>query len=131
MRQESFFERDIRSSVGARGLMQIMPATGEEIYNRLGWPPDFTPSDLDRPIVSVRMGLDYLNTQRTYVGGDLFAALAAYNGGPGNAMIWLNLSGGNDPDLFLEIIRFDETQRYVKGIFEMYQIYRRLYERTP
>lgn len=131
MRQESLFERGIRSSVGARGLLQIMPATGEEIYGRLGWPPDFTPADLDRPVVSIRMGLDYLNTQRTSLGGDLYTAMAAYNGGPGNAAAWLKLAGGKDPDLFLEIIRFDETRRYIKGIYEIYSIYRRLYERNP
>lgn len=131
MRQESLFERGIRSSAGARGLLQIMPATAEEIQRRLAWPPNFTPEDLDRPVVSIRMGLDYLHSQHAYLGGDLYAALAAYNGGPGNSAIWLNLAGGNDPDLFLEIIRFDETRRYIKGIYEIYSIYRRLYEITP
>ncbi len=131
MRQESFFDREIHSAAGAQGLMQIMPATGMEIFNRMGWPPNFTANDLDRPAVSIHMGLDYLDSQRSYLGDDMYAVLAAYNGGPGNASSWLELAGGSDPDLFLEIIRYDETQRYVKGIYEMYSIYRRLYERTP
>jgi soluble lytic murein transglycosylase len=130
MRQESLFERGIRSSVGAQGLMQIMPPTGQEIYDRMGWPPGFTASDLNRPIVSIRMGLDYLYDQRTYLYGDMYAALAAYNGGPGNAASWQLLAGG-DPDLLLEIVRFEETRRYIKAISEIYAIYRRLYERTP
>jgi soluble lytic murein transglycosylase len=130
MRQESLFERGIRSSVGARGLMQIMPTTGQEIFGRMGWPAGFTPNDLDRPLVSIRMGLDYLDDQRAYLGGDLYGALAAYNGGPGNAAVWHGLAGG-DPDLFVEIIRFEETRRYIRSIYEIYSIYRRFYERVP
>ena len=130
MRQESLFERGIRSSVGARGLLQIMPATGAEISSRLGWPPGFTTADLDRPVVSIQMGLFYLDAQRDALDGSLYAALAAYNGGPGNASIWLRLTESGDPDLFLEIVRFDETRRYIKGIYEIFSLYRRLYERT-
>jgi soluble lytic murein transglycosylase len=130
IRQESFFERSARSSAGARGLMQIMPATGEEIATRMGWPPEFTVKDLDRPLASIAMGLDYLARQQAYLDGDLFAALAAYNGGPGNALAWKNLSQG-DQDLFLEIIRLEEPRNYIRRIYENYQIYRRLYEHTP
>jgi len=57
-------------------------------------------------------------------------ALAAYNGGPGNAAIWKELAG-DDPDLFLEVIRFEETRSYIKGIYEIFTIYRNLYDRTP
>ncbi len=130
MRQESFFDREIRSSADARGLMQIIPPTGLEVANRMGWPPNYTQDDLYRPLVSIKMGLRYLYDQRNYLGGDLYTALAAYNGGPGNASIWKELGGG-DPDLFLETIRLDEPRRYIKGIYEIYSIYRRLYERTP
>ncbi|MCU0485214.1 MAG: transglycosylase SLT domain-containing protein [Anaerolineales bacterium] len=131
MRQESLFERGIRSSVGARGLLQIMPATAQEINSRLGWPPNFTTADLDRPVVSIPMGLFYLDAQRDALDGNLYAALAAYNGGPGNAATWLRLADSQDPDLFLEIVRFDETRRYIKGIYEIFSLYRRLYERIP
>jgi len=58
--------------------------------------------------------------------GDLYAALAAYNGGPGNAMQWRQLSG-EDPDLFLETVRFEETRNYIRNIYEIYVIYKRLY----
>jgi soluble lytic murein transglycosylase len=61
-----------------------------------------------------------------YLDGDLYAALAAYNGGPGNAKAWRDLSGG-DPDLFLEVVRFEETRNYIRNIYEIYVIYRRLY----
>ena len=130
MRQESLFEPYVDSAAAARGLMQIIPVTGEDIAMKMGWPPDYTVDDLYRPLVSLRMGLFYLAGLRDAFDGDIFAALAAYNGGPGNASAWKELSDG-DPDLFLESIRFDETRRYLMGIYEIFDIYRRIYERTP
>jgi len=130
MRQESLFEGFVRSPVGARGLMQIMPATGESIAINAGWPPGYSAEDLYRPKVSLTFGGHYLDSQRDYFSGELYPALAAYNAGPGNASIWWDLSGG-DPDLFLEIIRYEETRDYVRGIYEVFSIYRRLYDRTP
>jgi len=130
IRQESFFEGFVESSAGARGLMQIMPTTGADIAYRKGWPPNYSVNDLYLPAINLRMGVDYLADQREYFDGDIFAALAAYNGGPGNAAIWLALAQG-DADLFVEVIRFDETRNYLMGIYEVFSIYRRVYERVP
>ncbi len=130
VRQESLFAGWVHSSAGARGLMQIIPSTGETLAAQLGWPPDYTAEDLYRPVVSLRLGAEYLRAQREYFDGDLLAALAAYNAGPGNAAIWYQLANG-DADLFVEIIRFEETRRYVQGVYEIFSIYRRLYDRTP
>jgi soluble lytic murein transglycosylase len=58
--------------------------------------------------------------------GDLYAALAAYNAGPGNASVWKELVG-DDQDLLLETIRFQETRNYIRYIYEIYTIYRNLY----
>lgn len=126
IRQESMFEGAIISSAGARGLMQIMPAVGEEIAGTYGWPPNYTEKDLLMPIKNVRMGTHYLKKWVDYFGGDMTAALAAYNGGIGNAMEWKKLSG-NDPDLFLEIIRYSETRDYIRYITENYEIYKSIY----
>ncbi len=130
VRQESAFEGFVRSSAGARGLMQIIPATGDEIANALGWPPGYSSEDLYRPAVSIEFGAYYLAKWRDYFKGDMLAALAAYNGGPGNAMNWLKLANG-DADLFLEIIRFGETRNYLRGVYEIFSLYRRIYNRTP
>jgi soluble lytic murein transglycosylase len=80
--------------------------------------------------VNLTLGQDYLSDQRDNLGGDLYAALAAYNGGPGNAAAWQSLAKG-DPDLFVEVVRFDETRNYLMGIYEVFSIYSRLYARVP
>jgi len=129
MRQESLFEGFVRSTAGARGLMQIIPSTGAERADKEGWPPDYSDEDLYRPIVSVKLGTAYLNFLRNYFEGDMYATLAGYNAGPGNSAAWLEEADG-DPDLFVEIIRFSETKTYIKNISEIFAIYRRIYSRT-
>jgi soluble lytic murein transglycosylase len=126
IRQESFFEGFVNSGAGARGLMQIIPETGAQINYQLGWPRNYTDKDLYRPNVSIAFGSYYLAANRGLLGGDMYAALAAYNGGPGNARQWQELAG-NDPDLLLESIRFEETRNYIRNIYEIFNIYRRLY----
>jgi soluble lytic murein transglycosylase len=106
--------------------MQIIPATGEQIANELSWPPTYKPEDLFRPIVSVRFGAYYLGKNRDLLGGNLYAGLAAYNAGPGNAIAWKDMAG-NDPDLLVEVIRFGETRDYIRAIYEIYSTYRSLY----
>lgn len=60
------------------------------------------------------------------LGGDIYGGLAAYNAGPGNALVWKQLAG-EDADLLLEIIRFQETRDYIRYIYEIYSTYRLLY----
>jgi soluble lytic murein transglycosylase len=125
-RQESLFESFATSYAAARGLMQIIPSTGEYVAAREGWPPGYTADDLYRPIVSVRLGASYLADQRDLFNGDLYAALAAYNAGPGNSSIWKELSQ-DDPDLFLEIIRLQQPQDYIRSIAWAFSEYQALY----
>jgi soluble lytic murein transglycosylase len=126
VRQESLFEGFVHSIAGARGLMQIIPSTGASIAKSIGWPVAFDPEDLYRPYVSLRLGARYLDSNRDSLDGDLYAALAAYNAGPGNALAWKELAG-DDQDLFLEVVRFQETRDYIRYIYEIYTIYRNLY----
>lgn len=126
VRQESLFEGFVSSTAGARGLMQIVPSTGLAISGEVGWPLYFDPSLLYRPKVSVVYGAYYLAANRKLLGGDIYGTLAAYNGGPGNASDWEKLSEG-DPDLMLESIRYEETRQYIRSIYEIYVVYKRLY----
>lgn len=125
-RQESLFEGFVRSTAGARGIMQIIPPTGANLAQTLNWPRLYKDDDLYRPLVSVRFGTYYLDSNRNLFEGDLYAGLAAYNGGPGNASIWKELAG-DDQDLYLEIIRFRETQNYIRFIYETYNTYLTIY----
>jgi soluble lytic murein transglycosylase len=128
IRQESMFNPFISSSVGASGLSQIMPATGAENVSLLNWPKNYNSSDLMLGKVNLTIGAFYIDRMRTYLSGDVQAALAAYNAGPGNAESWLALSKG-DPDLFLEVIRAQETQNYLMQITEFLNVYKLVYSR--
>jgi soluble lytic murein transglycosylase len=126
IRQESLFSTTATSSASARGLMQIIPATGDWIASKLAW-PGYTESDLSRPIISIPFGAFYLAEQRRNFDGNPYAMLAAYNAGPGNTRRWLELAG-DDPDLFLELTTASETQRYIRRISEYRAVYATLYE---
>jgi soluble lytic murein transglycosylase len=126
IRQESLFEGFVKSNAGAHGLMQVIAPTGAQIAGELGWPPGYDEQDLYRPNVSVRFGAYYLDKNKNLLGGNTYAALAAYNSGPGNALAWRDLAG-NDPDLFLEVVRFEETRNYIRLIYEIFNTYRFLH----
>jgi len=130
IRQESLFESFAGSTAGAIGLMQIIPSTGASIASSLNLQTTYGADQLFLPEVSINFGAHYLASNRHYFNGDLYAALAAYDAGPGNAYQWRQTSG-NDPDLFLETIRFSEPRQYIQSIYEIYAIYRTLYSPAP
>jgi soluble lytic murein transglycosylase len=125
IRQESVFEERATSRSDARGLTQIIPKTGNWIAAKLGW-EGYRGEHLYRPYLNVKFGVWYLSRQLREFDGDIFAALAAYNGGPTNAKNWLRIGGG-DNDLFVEGISKSESQLYVKRIYEHYAVYLELY----
>lgn len=125
IRQESLFWAPAASSAGARGLAQIMPATGQAAAQQTHLEA-FTLSDLTRPHISLYLGAYILSEELRRSDGAVFRALAAYNAGPGNAAFWWQLAK-SDPDLFVELISFRETQRYVRTIVTQAAQYRRLY----
>jgi soluble lytic murein transglycosylase len=125
-RQESHFNSGARSSAGALGLAQVMPSTAEGIAQNLQL-PDFQDDDLLRPVVGVRFGAFYLGRQRDAMHGSFAGALAAYNGGPGNALRWAGGDSVTDQDIFTEGIDYDETRGYVKLVISYYEAYRQLY----
>jgi soluble lytic murein transglycosylase len=126
IRQESLFETDARSGPGARGLTQIMPPTAHWIAKRLGY-RNFEMSRLRNPETNIEFGVYYLALQLEDFDGDVFRALAAYNGGPGNVARWWEFGGTGDPDVFFEDIGFQETREYVERVYRYYQIYREIY----
>lgn len=131
IRQESFFDSGAVSPVGALGLMQIMPQTGQQLARRLGVVP-FSRERLLEAQLSIRMGSHYLAEQvRAFQAGPapelgLELGLAAYNAGPEAARRWLQRYPHSDPDLFVERIPYKETRLYVKKVMRNFAIYKTL-----
>jgi soluble lytic murein transglycosylase len=127
VRQESSFDADARSWVGARGLSQIMPSTGAWLAPGAGV-RSFSPELLSVPEINLRMGAHFLRDQLRRYRGARDLALAAYNAGPGRADRWKRELGyGGDPDTFRDRIPFAETREYVKVVIRNAEVYRRLY----
>ena len=122
VRQESFYDPRAVSPADATGLTQVIPTTAADIAAELS-DEDFRNSDLLRPNVSLRFGAHYLGAQIDLLDGEIPAALAAYNGGPGNAARWQEAAASSDPDVFLETIDFPETRAYVELVLENYAAY--------
>ncbi len=128
IRQESLFRADAESRAGARGLMQIIPDTGEEIAIATGW-PEYDPSILDQPAVNLHFGTHYLERQIDRFEGFIPAVLAAYNGGPHNVEVWWWYPERTlDSELWIDRIPFRETRNYVKQVIVHYALYRSLYD---
>ncbi|MDW8328342.1 MAG: transglycosylase SLT domain-containing protein, partial [Anaerolineales bacterium] len=106
----------------------IIPATADDIAAKLNL-PNFRQEDLFRPVLSIPMGAFYLDYVGRATGGEAEVQLAGYYAGPGNAQAWLNLAG-DDPDLFVEVIRLPDAKGYVQTTFEYFEMYGTLYGLT-
>jgi soluble lytic murein transglycosylase len=126
IRQESAFKRDIRSSAGAVGLMQVMPGTGAELARRLG-PARFREDHLEVPEVNLHLGAAFYRDMSRRYDGELTLVLSAYNAGPARANRWRRYPEVGDPPRFTERIPIEETRGYVKNVRRNLAIYRILY----
>lgn len=127
-RQESRFQVDAVSSAGARGLMQLMPATAKETAGKIGI--DYSKSRLTSDAeYNTLLGSTYLKAQLDRYDGSLVLAAAAYNAGAGNANKWMKTFGDPrsdtiDPVVWVELIPVLETRNYVKRVVGNYLVYR-------
>lgn len=129
MRAESNYREDITSPVGAKGLMQVMPYTGERVAKLLG-DHAFHARQLVHPETNIRLGSRYLQRLLKKFEGSLPLATAAYNAGPHRVEGWLSRFGQMDTDEFIEHIPFVETRNYVKRVMRHYGVYQSLYNET-
>ena len=124
IRQESVFDPLAHSAAEARGLMQIMPATGRALAKR-NKITGYRTEDLYHPTTSVTFGSALLAELLQSFGGSLEQVLAAYNAGPRHAKRWWRIS--SDVDVVIESITYKETRKYVKLVMRNYWIYQALY----
>lgn len=120
--QESSFRETVVSESGAIGLMQVTPATAEDIARRTGG-VRFETRDLEDPEINIRYGTDQLRHLLERYEGDEAAALAAYHAGPGSVDGWLRAAGSDE--LELADIAFADTRAYVERVGRLRTIYRR------
>lgn len=127
IREESRFKTDAVSHAGAFGLMQLIMPTAKDMARDTG-EEEITREKLFSPEVNIKLGARYLHLMLKRFGGDIVAALCAYNAGPSRANRWKNGAlKGLEQDEFTEEIPFDETRSYVRRVFRSYGAYRAIY----
>jgi soluble lytic murein transglycosylase len=126
IRQESAFDISAKSRAGARGLMQMMPATGRELAGRLGI--RYSTDRLTDPDYNIRLGTLYIRQVLDMFDGNVELALAGYNGGPYRIKrLWRQAGANPELDRFIDGLSLVETKTYVKRIVLFSNSYRHLY----
>ncbi len=130
MRQESAFNQRAVSSAGARGLLQLMPATARQVARQLHL-PRFKRRMLFDPEANIALGTRYFASQLRRYQGNRVLALAAYNAGPRRADRWQQRWPKLPMDEFIERIPFRATRLYVKLVLRNLMTYEYLYTTVP
>ena len=125
-REESYFDPLAQSIVGASGLMQLMPATANEINTKFKLGMNIS-NALFNPHDNIKLGNYYYEFLRQNLEGYDVSSVAAYNGGIGSIQRWKTSLHYNDTDEFVEQIPYPETKNYVKKVFASYWNYIRIY----
>lgn len=135
VKAESGFDPKATSQKSAKGLMQLMDTTAEEIALKLGI-EDFTKEDLYNPDINVRIGCWHINHLMKEFGEGKFGKtnidliIAAYNGGSRNVKEWLKNKEYSTNGKSLDVIPFKETDRFLKKVKSFYLQYKKLYENS-
>ena len=129
IRQESAFNAQAQSGVGAMGLMQLMPDTAQQMAKQMKIAKFKTASLTADPKLNVTLGRAYLDKLIDRFNGSYLLATAAYNAGPSRVREWIDQYGdprAADTDVvdWIESIPFDETRNYVQRVMENLQVYR-------
>ena len=122
VKEESHFNPKAESSVGALGLMQLMPQTAKEISASYG-----IPCDLFTPKTNIQLGCLYYSKIKQGLNDKDTLAILAYNGGIGSVKTWQSKINHFDSDDFIEKIPYPETQEYVKKVLKAYWNYSNIY----
>jgi soluble lytic murein transglycosylase len=127
MREESHYRVDARSSVGALGLLQLMPSTAAQLAREKGI-ENFESEDLFDPRTNIILGAAYLDQLGTRFDGRMSAAIGSYNAGPRRVSSWLRGGGKElEDDVWVENIPYDQTRSYVKRVLRSLHAYKSFY----
>lgn len=128
IRRESAFNENARSPVGARGLMQIMPKTGKSIARSLNerWRSKRSLNNVD---TNIKYGTFYYKKLLDGFGGNYAMAAAGYNAGPHRVKKWRPKKKPMSADIWIELIPFNETRKYVTAVLEYALVYQARLER--
>ena len=134
-RQESEFNPRAYSRVGARGMMQLMPATAQITAKKEGLRYSRA-ALLDDPVYNMTIGAAHLSHLLDRFDGSMILTFAAYNAGASRADQWMSAYGdprmdGIDPVDWVELIPFSETRNYVQRVLENVQVYRGRLNNSP
>jgi soluble lytic murein transglycosylase len=127
IKAESNFDSRAVSAKGARGLMQIMPETGEWVAGQLGY-TNFNKDQLFEPETNIKFGTWYFADLENEFNGSTILMLAAYNGGRGNVSDWVAVKDLSGSVNTIDQIPFPETRDYVKKVLLYHKKYIDLYE---
>ncbi len=133
IRQESEFDSKANSFAGAKGLMQIMPATGKLLSKKVGL--SYSRAKLtENDFYNLQLGSYYITNLYNEFNGSIYMALAAYNAGPHRVTRWVKRFGDPrtnkiDPIDWIELIPFSETRNYVQRVIENIQVYKFVLEK--
>lgn len=122
MRAESAFIEKIKSPAGAMGLMQVMPQTGKLVAKKIGL-KNFHVNDLLVAKKNIQIGSAYMQEMQKKFFGSYLLASAAYNAGPSRINRWLAKNNCQHPDIWVELIPFNETRSYVKRVLFYANVY--------
>ena len=122
IKEESHFNPFAKSYVGATGLMQLMPATYNEVVQKHN-----LPSNLNLETANITAGSYYYSGLKKVLGNKDLYAIAAYNGGIGSVTNWFSKLIYSDTDEFVEQIPYPETRNYVKKVLRTYWVYGNVY----
>jgi soluble lytic murein transglycosylase len=126
IRQESEFNPKAISPANARGLAQVMPATGRQLSRKLKI-PRYRTAMLFTPDTNLKMGTYYLKQLSDELQGKWEATLASYNAGKSHVTTWMASANFREPAEFVESIPFNETRVYVQSVLRNAEVYRKLY----
>ena len=122
IRAESVFDPNARSSADARGLMQVLPATGAGVAAKIGMPWKGGDSLYDAD-TNIALGTAYLRQLMDKYGGKPYQVIAGYNAGPAPLGRWISQRPMMDPDFWIETISYKETREYVARVLSFSTLY--------